>query len=131
MFNRRNILYVLILFVMMLSACAPKSQPPVADPGGPNQNAQPPSGGLVTKDKAPFALAAKAALSQKLGIAADQIGFVSADLVQWNDSCLGLGGPAESCLQAITPGYKVMLSAQGISYELHTDEAGSVVRIKE
>ncbi len=122
MLNRRNILFTLILFLMVLSACAPQT---------PGQNPQQPSGGMVTKDKAPFAVAAKTALSQKLGIAVEKVGFVSADGVDWTDSCLGLGGPAESCLQAITPGYKVILAAEEKQYEIHTDEAGSVVRIKE
>ncbi len=122
MLNRRNILFILMLFLMILSACAPKTPAP-----SPLQ----PTGGLVTKDKAPFAIAAKVALSQKLGIAEEQVSFVSADGVEWSDSCLGLGGPAESCLQVITPGYKVILAAEGKQYEIHTDESASVVRIKE
>jgi hypothetical protein len=108
-----------------LSACAPAPATPEAQPGGPSA-----AGGLVTKENAPFAIAAKTALSQKLKVALDQVRFVSADAAQWTDSCLGLGGPAESCLQAITPGYKVMLNVQGTSYEVRTDEAGSAVRIK-
>ncbi len=124
MINRRNILFVLMVFLMILSACAPQTPAPSADP-------QQPSGGLVTKDKAPFVIAAKAALSQKLGIAEEQVSFVSADAVEWSDSCLGLGGPAESCLQAITPGYNVILAAGGKQYEIHTNESGSVVRMKE
>ncbi len=124
MLNRRNILFVLMVFLMVLSACAPKTPAPSAGP-------QQPTGGMVTKDKAPFAVAAKAALSQKLGIAAEQVSFVSADSVEWSDSCLGLGGPAESCLQAITPGYRVILAAEGNQYEVRTDETGSVVRIRE
>ncbi len=122
MLNRRNILFILMLFLMILSACAPKT--PASSP-------QQPSGEMVTKDKAPFAIAAKAALSQKLGIAEEKISFVSADGVEWSDSCLGLGGPAESCMQAITPGYKVILAAEGQQYEIHTDETVSQVRIKE
>ncbi len=82
MLNRRNILFTLILFLMVLSACAPQTQTP-------GQNPQQPSGGMVTKDKAPFAVAAKTALSQKLGIAVEKVGFVSADGVDWTDSCLG------------------------------------------
>lgn len=130
MVKRRNVLFILVLFVMLLSACAPKSQTPGAQPGGQTQDGPAPSGGMVTKDKAPFVLAAKTALSQKLGIPVDQISFVAAESVQWTDSCLGLGGPAESCLQAVTPGYKVILNAQGTSYELHTNEMGDVVRLK-
>src|SRR5512142_3414515 len=124
MIKRRNNLFDLMVFLMILSACASKT--PTQNPGP-----QQPSGGLVTKDKAPFAIAAKAALSQKLSISEEKVSFVSADSVEWSDSCLGLGGPAESCLQAITPGYKVVLSAEGKQYEIHTDETGSVVRIKE
>jgi hypothetical protein len=122
MFNRRNTLLILSLFLAVLSACTPRAAA---------QGAQPPSGGLVTIDKAPFALAARTALSQKLGISLDEVRFVSAESQEWTDSCLGLGGIAESCLQVMTPGYKVTLEAGGQQYEAHTDEAGDVVRIKE
>ncbi len=131
MFNRRNILFALMVFLMLLSACTAAAQTPAPTPGSQQPGGQSPSGGLVTKDKAPFAVAAKAALSQKLGIPAEQVSFVSADGVEWSDSCLGLGGPAESCLQAITPGYKVVLAVGEKQYEVHTDEAGNAVRIKE
>jgi hypothetical protein len=124
MMKKRNIVFGLLLFLMILSACTAQTPSPSPVP-------QQPSGGLVTKDKAPFALAAKAALSQKLGIPQDQVGFVSAEAVEWTDSCLGLGGPAESCLQAVTPGYRVTLSAEGKQYEVRTDETGAVVRIPE
>jgi hypothetical protein len=90
----------------------------------------PPSGGLVTMDKAPFALAARKALSQKLGLPEDQITFVSAEPEQWSNSCLGLAGKNEMCLMVITNGYTVMFSAGGRSYEVHTDESGRSVRIK-
>jgi hypothetical protein len=124
MINRQRILFMLVLFVLILTACAPKTTAASPSP-------QQPSGGLVTKDKAPFAIAAKAALSQKLAIPQEQVSFVSADGIEWTDSCLGLGGPAESCLQAVTPGYKVILAVEGKQYEIHTDESGSAVRIKE
>jgi hypothetical protein len=40
-----------------------------------------------------------------------------------------LGGPEESCLQAITPGFLVRLSAGGQEYEVHADAIGEQVRI--
>ena len=49
--------------------------------------------------------------------------------VEFSDSCLGLGGPAESCLQAITPGWLVLLDVNGEPYEVHTDETGQQIRI--
>ncbi|MEK7604610.1 MAG: hypothetical protein AAB442_02340 [Patescibacteria group bacterium] len=46
----------------------------------------------------------------------------------WNDGCLGLGGPAESCLQALVPGFRVEMLAQGKTYLYRTDKTGVVVR---
>lgn len=56
---------------------------------------------------------------------------MAAEPVEWSDSCLGLGGPAESCLMAITPGYRVTFEARGASYEVRTDETGSAVRFQQ
>ena len=56
---------------------------------------------------------------------------MAAEPVEWSDSCLGLGGPAESCLMAITPGYRVTFEARGASYEVLTDETGSAVRFQQ
>jgi hypothetical protein len=131
MSKKQNLWLFLMVLIMLLSACAPAPATPAAQPGSSGQNTPMPAGGLVTLENAPFAVAAKAALGQKLRIALDQVRFVSAEAVQWSDSCLGLGGPAESCLQALTPGYKVMFSVQGANYEVRTDEGGKTVRIKE
>lgn len=77
----------------------------------------------------PAALAARDALAKELGAPAESITVQRAEPAQFTDSCLGLGGPAESCLQAITPGYNVTLEYQGEQYVYHTDQTGSVVRM--
>ncbi len=92
-------------------------------------NPQTPPG--TTIDQEPFALAARAYLAEQLGIPEDDIVFMAAEPVEWSDGCLGLGGPAESCLMAITPGYRVTFEARGASYEVRTDETGSVVRFQQ
>lgn len=129
MMNKRSFLISLLLLTLLLSACAASTQTPGAQPGGVDQNVETPAGDMVIDENAPFVVAAKNALSEQLGVTADQITFVSAEAMDWTDSCLGLGGPAESCLQAITPGYSVMLSALDTSYEVRTNEDGSAVRI--
>ncbi len=43
--------------------------------------------------------AVRATLAQELKVDPLTIALVSAEAVEWSDSCLGLGGPAESCLQ--------------------------------
>lgn len=130
MLNKRSIEVSLLLLILVLSACTANTQAPAAQPGGADPNATVPAGEMVIDANAPAVVAAIAAVSETTGISADQISFVTAEAVQWTDSCLGLGGPAESCLQAITPGYNVMLSAQGTNYEVHTNEDGTAVRIK-
>lgn len=74
------------------------------------------------------AQAARDALAQLLGVPADQITIQSAEPMEWSDGCLGLGGPVELCLQAITPGYRVTLQAGGKQYVYRTDETGQAVR---
>jgi hypothetical protein len=56
---------------------------------------------------------------------------VSYEQEQWPDSCLGLAEPGEMCLQVITPGWSILLDAGGKRYEIHTDETGSRLRMKE
>jgi hypothetical protein len=73
--------------------------------------------------------AAKAQLAQELGVTESEIEVISFEHTEFSDSCLGLGGPAESCLQVITPGWLIMLGIKGEVYEVHTDESGEVVRI--
>lgn len=49
----------------------------------------------------------------------------------WSDSCLGLGGPAESCLAAITPGYEVTVKVGNKEQTYRTNEDGSVIRLEK
>ncbi|MGB3691839.1 MAG: S-layer homology domain-containing protein [Spirulinaceae cyanobacterium] len=72
------------------------------------------------------------AAATKLGIDSSKLKVVQALQQEWSDSCLGLGGPAESCLQAITPGWLVVLADQEDNvYIYRTDETASAVRFDE
>ncbi len=75
--------------------------------------------------------AARAALAAQEGI--DELSITLQEITRqdWTDSCLGLGGPAESCLQAITPGYRLVLQAGEQLYEARTNLDASVVRLAE
>lgn len=74
----------------------------------------------------PAAEAAQKALAQKLNVGLNVVKIVSVESVQWRDSCMGIQTKA-MCLQVITPGYKVVLEANGTSYEYHTNQNGSNV----
>ncbi|MBD2256695.1 S-layer homology domain-containing protein [Pseudanabaena sp. FACHB-2040] len=58
----------------------------------------------------------------------DSLEVVSATAMEWSDGCLGLGGPAESCLMAITPGWRVTITDGSASWVYRTDASGQGVR---
>ena len=72
---------------------------------------------------------AKAILAMHLGVSEDSIQVGSYEHVDWPDACLGIHNPGQICASVITPGYRVVLSVDGQSYELHTNESGSAVGI--
>lgn len=59
------------------------------------------------------------------------ISIVALTEAEWSDGCLGLGGPAESCLAAITPGYSATLDVDGEMVVYRTDLAGNSIRLEE
>jgi len=77
----------------------------------------------------PAASAARADLAAKLGVDKEDIVIMFIEDREWSDGCLGLGGPAESCLMAIVPGFRVELQAKGQMYVYRTDNTGTSVRM--
>ncbi len=75
--------------------------------------------------------AVKAALATEIGDMETTVDSYSPQT--WSDGCLGLGGPADSCLAALTEGWQVemMDSATGDRYTYRTNEDGSDVRLDE
>ena len=90
------------------------------------ENAQP--GGIHGMEPEPAAAAARKALAAKLGISESSIVIMQVEQKTWNDGCLGLGGPAESCMQALVDGFKVEMQARGESYTYRTDKTGASLR---
>jgi len=73
--------------------------------------------------------AAIRALAAVLGIPEDQIEVIDLEAVEWPDACLGIIRIDALCAQGITPGYRVILEAQGKQYEYHTNQDGSAVAL--
>jgi hypothetical protein len=59
-------------------------------------------------------------LAERLGIATDAIKVVSVQSMQWSDTSLGCPKPGMAYATVITPGYKIVLEAEGNMYEYHT-----------
>lgn len=70
-------------------------------------------------------------LANQLGIDSSEVTVTSSEAVEWPDACLGVTLEDEMCAQVITPGYIIVLSANGSSYTYHTDQSGSWYRLVE
>jgi len=71
--------------------------------------------------------AAIADLTAQAGIASEQIKLVAMESMEWNDASLGCPQEGFMYAQVITPGYLIMLEANGQQYEYHTNQNNSVV----
>jgi hypothetical protein len=76
----------------------------------------------------PAAQVAAGQLAANLGLQEGEVSVISSSAVEWPDSCLGVALEGISCAYVVTPGYLILLSAQGRLYEYHTDEdAGRII----
>jgi hypothetical protein len=71
--------------------------------------------------------AAVSTLAKNLGLETSEIKVVSTESVEWPDACLGVTQEDIACAQVVTPGYKIILEANGKQVEYHTNEDGTVV----
>jgi hypothetical protein len=65
--------------------------------------------------------------AQQAGVAVDQVSVVSVTAVSWPDSSLGCPQPGQAYSQIVTAGYKIVLSANGKTYEYHTNRGNRAV----
>jgi len=60
-------------------------------------------------------------LADRLSIGVEQITLEKVEAVEWPDASLGCPEPGKVYAQVVTPGYRIVLEAQGGSYEYHAD----------
>lgn len=118
----------LLLCLSLLGGCTISAQSeapsPVAQPTGTRAEAIAEPGVLPDE----VANRIKAQLRDELGATSLQVKGYSRET--WSDGCLGLGGPAESCLAALTEGWQVevMDTVTGQSYIYRTNLNGDSIR---
>ena len=66
-------------------------------------------------------------LSEQTGVPPGQITLVSMEAVEWGDSSLGCPQPGFMYAQVITPGFKIVLEADGQEYTYHSDQGSNAV----
>ena len=72
--------------------------------------------------------AVKQYVAKNSGVSEGLVIVLTAYEKEWSDGCLGLGGPAESCLAALTPGYEITVQVQGTEQKYRTNADGSAIR---
>ena len=102
----------------------------VAGEPGPNSAEGAPEGSIHNLPVPPAVAAVRAKVAAESGVATNQVLIETAFEKEWSDSCLGLGGPAESCAFVITPGWEVVATAKGETRTYRTNTDGSVIRVE-
>jgi len=112
-------LLALFLIEALLGACAaPTTQTAPSPQPAPTGTGQ---GGMETLPVA----RAKSFLADQLSIDKETIQLVDIQSVQWPDTCLGVQTPGVMCAFHVVDGYRITLSANGQSYEVHSNLDGS------
>jgi hypothetical protein len=117
-------LLALALCILLVTACAPDSAP-TEEPSSPDQESPPTH---IPVDLTPAQRAAIKALSESLGLPVESIKLVSTEAVDWPDGCLGVQEEGVMCTQVITPGFRIILEANGREVEYRTNQDGTQIR---
>ncbi len=144
--NKRMILPLLLMVVLTAcqSTATVQSQPtsipvintppptlvvptPIPATNTPLPTQEQPTPTHIRVDLTPAQLAAISKLTQDKGIPADQIQLVSTEATQWENGCLGIVIPGVMCTKGPVPGFKIVLSGQGTTYEYHTNQDGTSI----
>jgi hypothetical protein len=113
---------------------SPPSTPSPTTPGqGATPTPGPSPGSTVTLDaEAEEAVStAKADLVKRLGVTEEEIVVRSVEAVEWPDASLGCPQPGIIYAQVVTPGFRVILEANGQTYDYHTDTGRLVILCAE
>lgn len=131
MTTQRLSLINLIVITLFLTACTPLTALPTNVPSPSSGEGEPINTPTPAGEQQNEAVAAaRLKLSEDLGLKPEQIELISSEQVDWPDGCLGLASAGEMCIQVITPGWLIILRAEGQEYEFRTDLEGNIVRMK-
>jgi hypothetical protein len=122
----KRLLLSIALITLLAAACGAPASPPTPLPTQPPPTSTP-APTATPVELTPAQLAAIKLLADALGAHPEEIKVVSTEAVEWPDSCLGVSRPNIRCARVITPGFRIILEANGEQYEYHTDEDGSAV----
>jgi hypothetical protein len=125
----------IIFTILMLTACTPRLIP-LPDPTQIELTSAPTQGDIPNMTPLPSfptapnlqSLIAKAKedLAQRLSISVDQINGIDVKSVIWSNSSLGCPQPGMMYAEVLTPGYLILLNANGQEYEYHAGKGSDI-----
>lgn len=119
--------FLLTILALILSSCSSVLATPID-----RKTPLPPVSSQPTAAPQPDVSAlSRADLALRLGLPEDQVLILAVDVVDWPDTCLGLGKPDQACGEMIVSGYRVLLSANGQLFEYHTNQDGSQIILSD
>jgi hypothetical protein len=130
--QRRWMLLAGVLLGVM-GACAParpgisplEGFSPLPAPAEPTLAPGAPGGSIVEPQLEALVEQARQDLAARLSLDPEEIRVIEARAVTWPDSSLGCPEPGRMYLQVLTPGYRIVLEAQGRRYAYHAGRGGS------
>lgn len=128
-----------ILAAILLTACQPMNAgavdpatdtprlPPPAPAEATNEPTAPPKADTPSPTAQEMARLSREDLSQRLGLAIEEITILEVEPVTWPDASLGCPQPEKVYAEVLTPGFFIRLEAKGQQYIYHTDESSTIV----
>lgn len=126
MVQKQRVMVVVFLFSILLVACTAVLPPDPVDRKTPIYNLPGNATPTVTTE-IPALAAARASLAAAYGIEPSTIQVMGVEPVDWRDSCLEIQIAGQSCLQVVTPGYRILLLAAGGQVEYRSNLDGTLV----
>ncbi len=128
----KHIIFIIALILVGYLAFKAYNSKQMAQPleqGNPPNSAENAPPGSIHNLPIPQAVAkARTILATRLGISESKILILEAIETNWPDACLGITEKDNFCAQVITPGYNVLMQANGKEYRYRTNLSGSIIK---
>ena len=130
----RRYVMIILLLILTIAACSPMQQSTSEAPAEEIPATVPPVATdlpLPTETKKPadpVEAMVVDRLARNLGLDKSEISVVSHENVEFSDACLGITMQDVSCAQVTTPGHIIVLEADNLQYEYHTDRSGKRIQ---
>jgi hypothetical protein len=125
------VLIVLVVVAILLAKVVKNQEENTVTNNPPNSAENAPEGSIHNLPVPQAVTNARAALATRLSIPESQILTLEAFETTWPDACLGIQEKDMGCAQMLTPGYSILLQANGKEYRYRTNLEGTVVKAEK